>query len=392
MGGKNVTRQLKVLLFISSLEIGGAERSLVSLANEFNASGLEVVVVVLDSTGPLCRELDRDIDLVDLETQRGRKSVFAFAKAIKRIEPDIVVSFLTVSNMVSGLAGRLLGRNRPVLIGTEHSYFTDITDRAARPRFSFFVYRALARYGYRGLDRLVAVSLGVKDRVVVDHLVRAEKVTVIPTPFTPPRQASEPPPLSDRVSVNEVRLLAVGRLDPLKDYPTLLQAVHEMVSSGHKIRLDILGDGPERETLEHLAHTLGISGSVNFHGAVLRPADWYPDCDVFVLTSIREGFGLVLVEALFHGCRIVSTDCPSGPRDILDDGKFGRLVPVGDVLSLKEALLEVMKERPDRQALRRRALEFSQARIIPKYLELFFEARVMKSAVMVQTRGRRIHR
>ncbi|HHX87771.1 MAG TPA: glycosyltransferase, partial [Firmicutes bacterium] len=135
-------------------------------------------------------------------------------------------------------------------------------------------------------------------------------------------------------------------------------------------RLIILGEGPQREALEQLIHSLGLGDQVQLPGFVNNPYRYMAQAAVFVLSSRREGFGNVLVEALAAGAPVVSTDCPGGPAEILEQGRYGRLVPVGDLDRMAEAVLETLNHPPAPQLLRLRAEDFSMEQILPLYREV----------------------
>ncbi|UWX04047.1 glycosyltransferase [Pseudoxanthomonas sp. NC8] len=165
------------------------------------------------------------------------------------------------------------------------------------------------------------------------------------------------------------RVLAVGMLKTPKDFPLLIRAF-SLLRAQVDARLLILGEGTERARLEKLVHELGLQGMVMLPGYVADTAPFYAQSDLFVLSSDHEGFGNVIVEALEQGCPVVSTDCPSGPREILTDGRCGRLVPVGDVAALAAAMQESLASAHDHDALRARAQDFSVSRISDQYLDL----------------------
>ena len=169
-------------------------------------------------------------------------------------------------------------------------------------------------------------------------------------------------------------LMAVGRLAPQKDFRNLLEAFAR-VRSRRGVRLVILGEGPERARLESLAADLGIAADVKMPGAVLNPFAYMARASLFVLSSAWEGFGNVLVEALACGCPIVSTDCPSGPREILDGGAFGPLVPVGDDEALADGIIHALALPADRGRLRERAQIFSVHAAVDRYLEVLLDGR-----------------
>ena len=138
----------------------------------------------------------------------------------------------------------------------------------------------------------------------------------------------------------------------------------------HPARLLILGEGNQRPALEALARELGIAADLRLAGFVPNPLAYLRRARLFVLSSAWEGLPTVLIEALACGCPVVSTDCPSGPAEILDSGRWGGLVPVGDVEALTAAIETALAADVDRQALERRGLDFSAAAVAPPYLEL----------------------
>jgi glycosyltransferase involved in cell wall biosynthesis len=166
-------------------------------------------------------------------------------------------------------------------------------------------------------------------------------------------------------------ILSVGRLSAEKDYPTLLRAF-ALLQNQVPARLILLGEGGQRAGLERLASELGIGATVSLPGFVRNPFAYMARARVFVLSSLFEGFGNVLVEALACGCQVVSTHCPGGPGEILDRGRYGRLVPVGDHAALARAILEAIAEPMDTEALRRRADDFSVERAARRHLDALF--------------------
>jgi len=166
-------------------------------------------------------------------------------------------------------------------------------------------------------------------------------------------------------------VLSVGTLKRAKDYPTLLRAFAALPRSLHA-KLTILGEGGLRSQLEAQVAELGLEGRVAMPGFVLDPYPWFRTADLLVLSSESEGFGNVLVEALECGVPVVSTNCPGGPREILEGGRHGRLVPVGDSQALADAMAATLTAPVDRERLIARARDFSAERIAEQYLETLF--------------------
>jgi glycosyltransferase involved in cell wall biosynthesis len=230
----------------------------------------------------------------------------------------------------------------------------------------------LMRWTYPWADKIVAVSKGVADELILALGLPQERVQVIYNPVVTPdllTKAEEP--------VNDPWLqpgrppviLAVGRLAVQKDYPTLLKAF-ALVRAQRPAYLLILGEGPERPFLEALARRLGIAEDVRMPGFVENPYPYMRRASVLVLSSLFEGLPTVLIEAMACGLSVVSTDCPSGPREILQDGKYGHLVPVGDHYALAEAIVQTINTPMNPEILKIRALDFSASKAIADYVKI----------------------
>jgi glycosyltransferase involved in cell wall biosynthesis len=240
-------------------------------------------------------------------------------------------------------------------------------------------FPGLIRRNYLAADAVVAVSEGVADDLAAHFGIPRDRISVVHNPVVSgslkekaaapidhPWLASGAPPV----------VLSAGRLHPTKDYPTLIRSFARL-RQVREARLLILGSGKNdeetarrRAELIELAAELGVSEDVDLPGFVPNPLPYMARAAVFVLSSLWEGFGNVLVEALACGCPVVSTDCPSGPAEILDHGRYGRLVPVGDDSAMAEAMLTVLRNPPDRDVLRARGALFTVDRAVDAYLDL----------------------
>ena len=163
--------------------------------------------------------------------------------------------------------------------------------------------------------------------------------------------------------------MARGRLEPAKDYATLLRAFARL-SAERPARLIILGEGRQRETLTALARELGVAERVDLHGDVANPFPFLACADLYVLSSAYEGCPNALMEAMACGCRVVSTDCPSGPRELLQDGAIGPLAPVGDADALAAAMESQLAEPPAPERVKARAAEYDLPSVVQRYLEI----------------------
>ena len=231
----------------------------------------------------------------------------------------------------------------------------------------------LARWFLGSADAAICVSQGLADDFIKNTEMPPQKTHVVYNPVVFPeydQAAREPISHPWFAPGNEPVILAVGRLVVQKDYPTLLRAF-SIVNKKRPVHLLILGEGQERDRLEALIQELGISENVQMPGFVKNPYAYMARARLLVLSSRWEGFGNVLAEALASGTPVVSTDCKSGPGEILAEGRFGRLVPVGDAQALAAAMLETLQTPPDQAMLRQRAQDFTLEKSVKEYLRVF---------------------
>jgi len=311
-------------------------------------------------------ELPARISVRDLGTRHRWTTALAVAHYLRSEKPTALLAVGHGLNLAAVWGKRLAPGSRVVL--SVHN--TMSREAAAKGRYRQRKrLRAISRY-YPLADGIVAVSRGVSDDLVEHTSVGRDQVKVIYNPIVTPEvlaQANEP---ADHPWLNEGDVpvvLGVGRLEPQKAFDKLLQAFAQL-KPRRACRLIIIGEGPDRRKLEELAVALGIAEDVSMPGFQRNPHAFMKKANVFVLSSDFEGFGNVLVEALAAGTPVVATDCPSGPREILDDGRFGRLVPVGDIDALAAAIGESLDEPPDEALLAKAITRFDAATVAAQYL------------------------
>ena len=354
-----------IALFLPSLRGGGAERVMVLLANGFAARGHRVDLVLARAEGPYLDEVAAGVRIVDLARSRVLTSLWPLVRYLRRERPDAMLSAMTHANVIA-IWAKMLARVPLRLVVSEHSSPSRSHAGGGMAR----IMRLLVRRFYGKADTIVCVSNGARDEMAALYPALSDRLTTIYNPLDLDRiqrLMEEPvshPWLEDRdIPV----VLAAGRLTAAKDYPTLLRAMAHLLGQ-RPARLIILGQGEEEAALRQLIDDLGIAEHVDLVGFQKNPFSWMRRCDLYVMSSAWEGLPGSLIEALACGAKVVSTDCRTGPREILEDGKWGTLVPVGDADALARAMEERLHEA-NSAAILSRLKEFEPAHIAQRYLE-----------------------
>ncbi|RBY74858.1 glycosyltransferase [Blastococcus sp. TF02-09] len=352
-------------IFLPSLSGGGAERVFADLANALCRQGYEIDLVLAQRTGPYLADLDPEVRVCDLGASGVVGSLRPLARYIRDTDAGVLISALNHANVIALSAKALSGSQIRMVVSERNSpkaeLQSNLTSRAIR-----LLMRAL----YRRADAVVAVSEGIADQLVEHYGVKRAQIAVINNPVDTERidrlagASIEHPWLPSPDGSKTV--LAVGRLEPQKDYKTLLRAV-SLSELGDGLRLVVLGEGSQRSALERLAAELNISDQVDFAGWEPNPFAYMAKASLYVLSSKWEGFPNSLIQAMGCGVPVVSTDCETGPSEILAGGRWGRLVPVGDAQALASAIDATLIDGtgPD---VRRRAGDFHPEVILAQYL------------------------
>lgn len=357
-----------IAFFLPSLCGGGAERVILNLSHGMTERGLPVDLVLAAADGALLEQVPPAVRLVDLRAPRVLRSLGPLSGYLRRERPKVLVSSMGHANLVALWAAKLAGQATPVIV-TQHNTLSQETRQdnwlAAR------LWPPVLRLFYPWADSVVAVSRGVADDLARTSGLLRERVEVVYNPVITPtmlalaRQTSDHPWLAPG---QPPVILGIGRLTRQKDFFTLLRAFAE-VRQRWTGRLIILGEGEDRLALEALARELGVANDVALPGFQENALAYLAGSAVFVLSSAWEGLPTVLIEALAVGTRVVSTDCPSGPREILQDGRLGALVPVGDAPALAAAILDAV-ERPANAIPSDALIPFTRDAAVDHYLRL----------------------
>ena len=356
---------MKIALLLPDLRPGGAEHMHVHMADHWSQMGFETEFVLCRKQGELLASLPQCSTVVDLQAKRVRNSLLPLVNYLRQRKPDALLAAMWPLTVIAPLAANISRFSGKVVI-SEHAPLS--LGYAGQGYLHGRLMAASMRAFYAWAEARVGVSHGVADDMARLSGLPRDAFTVIHNPAASRSVLPDylrPDALGDQPGFV---VLSVGTLKAVKRHDVLIRAFAGMGRAD--ARLFILGEGSERGRLESLVRELGLEGRVLLPGYQPDTAPWYAHADLFVLSSDHEGFGNVIVEALEQGTPVVSTDCPSGPREILEDGKYGTLVPVGDVDALAKALDEALSRDHDREALKRRAQDFSVDKAADAYLDL----------------------
>lgn len=362
----------KIMFFLYSLSGGGAERTVINIINNLNHSNFEVLLVLgTDKNNDYINLLNKNIRIRYLNSSKLRYCILKLSRYIKEEEPDLIFSTINANNVVVLLARILSFKNIPTIVReashrTQSGSVTIINKVATR-----FLYNHFAQ-------KIIALSYGVKGDLVKNFQIKESKIDVIYNPVEVKeikRLSNEKVKDVDKKG-NEKLLIAVGRLVEAKNFNMLLKAFKRILQKVNS-RLIILGKGPKEEALKHLTKELGIEKKVSFLGFKHNPYKYMRLADVFILSSKWEGFSHVIVEAMATGTPVISTDCKSGPGEIIKDDYYGKLVPVSDDKKLAEATIELLKDYDEQQKLiergYKRIKDFDVKKIVQNYEAVFEE-------------------
>lgn len=355
----------RLMFVISSLSAGGAERVASILVNAWAAACDEVTLVTIASARNDFYSIDSAVRRIAFDLlansanlreslEQNRKRIICLRRAFRACRPDVVVSFLEKSNILVLLAS--LGLGVPVIVSerTDPRYYPAGALTSCLRRITYPLARALV---------VQTQEVGRWAR----QIVGGGNVYVIPNPVVLPPVRGR----TEKLLKKDHTVLAIGRMRPEKGFDLLLQAFAQCCGRHPDWNLRIVGDGPERARLSALANKLGIERRLQLDGIVKLPQSVLQAADLFVLSSRFEGFPNVLLEAMACGLAVMSFDCPSGPRAIIQNGVDGILVPPGDVQALADTMDKLMGDDSERCRLGTNALEVTERFSVPRIMAMW---------------------
>lgn len=357
---------------LPKLQVGGIERNRLRMIRQCRRWGIHVEIILVEERGALLSDIPADVPVHVLD--RPFKAVFPLrlAALIRRNRPGFLISAVDDVNVMVALAQQLSATGTPMLFSNHNALSVAHRSAKGTERIKNRLLRKLLPRAFKRARAVVAVSNGVADDLATFLDFPRERISVIYNPVIERESHGYEAPRSDQSHPEHTpRILFVGRFVEQKDIPTLLAAFAALLSE-REAQLTMVGDGPLREAIEAEARQLGIERSISFTGEIADPLPLMQKADLLVLSSQYEGLGNVLIEAMSVGTQIVSTDCPHGPSEILEDGRWGQLVPVGDPVALAGAMRRSLdgEFRVGPYLLQKRAREFTVERATRRYLEL----------------------
>lgn len=354
---------------------------LVNLMRGFVDLGRPVDLLLAGTDSPHLARLPTAVRRVDLGSRHTLTAAIGLARYLQRERPEALLAAKDRAGRAAVVARRLAGTNTPIVLRLGTNLSAAMAGRSALNRWLRY---APIRRLYPGINRIAAVSQGVAEDTALIAGYPQERISVIRNPVVTPeliRDAALPCPhlwLSERRDRQLPVIVGAGRLQRQKDFPTLIQAFARLRRT-RPCRLLIIGEGRARTALEQQIARLGLGADVALPGFQTNPYPFLANADLFALASAWEGSPNVLTEAMALGTPVVATDCPSGPREILDGGRFGPLVPVGDAVAMCDAMLRTLNHPPDRQTLMAATGDYTQNISAAHYLALL-EAERLKPA------------
>ncbi|MCP3032936.1 glycosyltransferase [Halobacillus sp. A1] len=358
----------KIMFFMFSFSGGGAERTVVNIVNNLSRETYcPILVIGTNKDAPYLDDLSTDVRVINLRAKKLMTSLIPLCKCIKKEKPDVLFSTVNQNNIVLSLA-KVLSFKQSQLVIREANNRTQSGNISFFNKFlTFLTYNLIS-------NQVIALSNGVKKDLVENFRIWKSKITVIhnPVEVNKIKKLSHEPVKDFNFDNGQRIIIAVGRLVDQKDYPTLLKAIKKTKGND---QLLILGKGVLEHKLKRMCVELGIENKVSFLGFKKNPYKYIKRSDVFVLSSKWEGFGHVIVEAMATGVPVISTNCNSGPAEIIGDNKYGLIVPTENSCILAENIEKMiydnkLKDKYAELGLQR-AEVFSATSIIKEYEKVF---------------------
>ena len=354
----------KICFFLPNLSIGGAEKVIANIANLLAVRSYEIDIVTVNSQNVQIDNINEKINIINLNKKKTILSLWSFFLYLTKNNPDIVFSTFNNTSFISAVA-KLIYPNK----------FNLIIRIPVDPLFNLglldICYKFINFYSYYVAKKIIVPSSEMYNKIINDRHYMYNKYHYIQNPLNIDyieKRAHE----SEYDFTIKKYILCIGRLEKQKDFNTLINAFKK-VREKHDIELVILGEGSARQEIEKKIFTLGLNKYIFMPGFVKNPYYYINKCEVFVLSSYAEGSPNSLQQAISLGKKIVATDCDYGPKELLENGKLGTLVSVGDIQSMSDAISNMILSDNISKITDSYKKKYSDQYIIEKYLNLFDE-------------------
>jgi len=359
----------KILFILPSLRGGGAERVVLNIIRGLNQDKFEIELVALDGEGEYLDLIPENIKFFNLKKKRTRYSIFRIVKVINSEKPKIILSSAGQVAILLYFARKLL-RYKPIIVNRSSTFQSQVKANK--------VIKMLFHLAFRNSDYVIVTTEGMKNDLVENYNVRKDKIRVMYNPIDLENiESLKKGLIEDKYFSERPVILGCGRIEKEKGFSHSIKAFSTIVKRYPKAKLLILGQGSKKGELEKLAMNLGIRDKVIFLNFRKNPFKYMANADVFVLSSLREGLPNVLLEAMACGTPVVSANCKSGPSEILENDKYGILVPVADSEALANGILKLLGDHNLRMQYSKKALEkvkeFDSKKIAKVYENFFLE-------------------
>tara|TARA_B100000989_G_scaffold216522_1_gene164890 strand:- start:578 stop:1660 length:1083 start_codon:yes stop_codon:yes gene_type:complete len=352
-----------ISIICPNLLIGGAEKVTVNLVNELINKGHWVDLILITNQGDFFEELSNKCNLISFNKSRSRYAFFSLYRYLLKSKSTVLISTLRETSILSGLVFKLPFLKQKLVLREASQY-----------EENSFLGKFLLNFAYRSANLFIANSNFTKksfDEKVFKFFKKDFKTVVIGNPVFNRNFEERLNNSFDHEWFESEKLkilVSCGRLDPIKRFDLLIKAFHIALKSKDFLRLILIGNGSEFEKLKNLSIFLGLESVIEIIKFDHNPARIFSKADLFVSCSLTEGFSNVLVEALRSGVKVLSSSS-GGPNDILENGKYGKLVEINDEFDLAREILLTLDQNQNITENKNRALHYSSDRVINKYLE-----------------------
>ena len=333
-------KRVVIGILVPSISGGGAEKASMDLVAHFSKKRFEVHLIIEKDFSHDVPDVPEHVKVTHLKSSNSVKSIASLFSTIRKEEIDVLYSSLPHLNFLNALMKILFRKKLKAIVSVHNNLPQEFHDLKSGP-----LWKKLTPFTYARADLIHCVSKGLAKQTIEAFGAKENKIRVIPNPIDILRISSlshlETPTLTASPK-KEFCFIAVGRLEPQKNYPLLIEGVRQLVSLGYGVKLNILGEGSERASLTRLIFKHNLENHVFLRGKVSNPYPWIRVSDCLVLTSKYEGFGLVLVEAMALETLVLSSNCEYGPEEITNNGEHGVLFSNGNQSSLVKEMLRTL--------------------------------------------------